>query len=176
MKVDIRPEEPADYDAVSDLIGQAFKALDMSDHREHFLVQRLRNAPSFIPALSLVAEKESEIIGYILLTAIKIKNDQNEFPSLALAPVAVLPKYQKQGIGGMLIKQAHIAAIEMGFHSVIVLGHAGYYPRFGYKTAAEYGISLPFDVPDEYCMVVELREDALRGISGMAEYPKAFFE
>ena len=176
MNISIRQEKKTDYSAVFELIENAFKDLEMSDHKEQFLVQRLRNSTAFVPELSLVAEYEHEIIGHILLTKIRIKNDQSEFQSLALAPVTVLPKYQKQGIGGMLIEEAHKKAKELGFKSVILLGHADYYPRFGYRKASEYGIKLPFDVPDEYCMVIELTENALAGVKGTVEYPKEFNE
>ncbi|REL32924.1 N-acetyltransferase [Rhodohalobacter sp. SW132] len=174
MDIKIRQEKPADYEAVFKLIKKAFKKVEMSDHKEQFLVQLLRNSTSFVPELSLIAEYENEIIGHILLTKITIKNDQTEFNSLALAPVTVLPKYQKKGIGGMLIEQAHKKAIELGFKSVILLGHADYYPRFGYKKASRFGVQLPFDVPDEYCMAIELTTGGLHEVNGIVEYPKEF--
>lgn len=176
MDINIRQEKQTDYDAVFELIKRAFEKIEMSDHKEHFLVQRLRNSTSFVPQLSLVAEYENEIVGHILLTKIKIKNDQTEFQSLALAPVTVLPKYQKKGIGGMLIEQAHKKATELGFKSVILLGHADYYPRFGYKKASGFGVKLPSDVPDEYYMAIELVTDGLKEVNGMVEYPKEFNE
>ena len=117
----------------------------MSDHKEQFLVQRLRKSDAFIPELSLIAENENKIVGHILLTKLKIKNGQKKFDSLALAPVSVLPEYQGNGIGGMLIKEAHKKAKELGYQSVILLGHEKYYPKFGYKQADKFGIELPFE-------------------------------
>lgn len=171
----IRQEEAADYEAVFNVIESAFKQMEHSDHQEQWLVQRLRQSPGFIPALSLVAVSGQQIIGHILLTPIKIKNEKEEFASLALAPVSVIPEYQHKGIGGRLIEAAHQKAREAGFRSVVLLGHAAYYPRFGYKKASEFGIRLPFDVPDEYCMAIELTKDGLNGVNGMVEYPAAFF-
>lgn len=173
----IRKEERKDYKEVFKLIEHAFKDEQYTDHKEQFLVERLRDAESFVPELSLVAEIDHEIVGYILLTKIKIiDNKSHETTSLALAPVAVLKKYQGKGIGGSLIRKAHQIAKELKFGSVILLGHEKYYPKFGYEMTKKYGIKLPFDVPDENCMLIELTEKALENISGIVAYPKEFYE
>lgn len=176
MDINIRQEKETDHGAVFELIERAFRNMEFSDHKEQFLVQRLRRSKAFVPQLSIIAEHNSEIIGYILLTKINIKNEQDEFQSLALAPLAVLPEYQKKGVGGRLIEQAHYKAKELGFTSVILLGHPHYYQRFGYKKTSEFGIKLPFDVPDEYCMAIELVQNGLREVKGAVQYPKEFFE
>ena len=175
--MNIRKEETNDYDDVFKLIENAFKDEEFSDHQEQFLVERLRKSKSFIPELSIVAEIDNQIVGYILLTKIKIINvNFEETISLALAPVAVLKKYQGKGIGGKLIVEAHKIAKELNFNSVILLGHEKYYPKFGYEMSSKYGIKLPFDVPEENCMLIELTENALKNIHGIVEYPKEFYE
>lgn len=175
--MNIRKEEKKDYNKVFSLIENAFKDVVYTDHKEQYLVERLRNSASFIPELSLVAEIDDEIVGYILLTKIKIINDNLQASeSLALAPVAVLKRYQGKGIGGKLILEAHRKSKELGFKSVILLGHEKYYPKFGYEMTKKYGIKLPFDVPDENCMLIELTENALKDVSGTVEYPKEFYE
>ena len=176
MEVIIRKERLEDYNAVTNLIEKAFENVQMSDHREHFLVERLRKSDAFIPELSIVAETEEKVVGHILLTKLKIKDDQNEFESLALAPVSVLPEYQSKGIGGMLIEEAHKIAKELGYKSIVLLGHESYYPKYGYKQAYSFGIKLPFDVPKENCMVIELIENGLKDVKGVVEYPKEFNE
>ncbi len=176
MKISIRQESECDYLDVFNLINKAFESEENSNPDEPCLVERLRKSDAFIPELSLVAEIDNNIIGHILLTKIKIKNKENEFNSLALAPVSVFPKYQGKGIGGLLIKQAHKKAKEFGFKSVIILGHETYYPRFGYQLTEKYGIQLPFEVPKENCMAVELVEGGLNNVCGLVEYPKEFFE
>ena len=173
--IHIRQETPEDYLEVFNVVEAAFKTMPFSDQTEQFLVERLRKSESFIPELSLIAEKEGEIVGHILLTKIKIVSEQNSFDSLTLAPVSVKPEYQNQGIGGQLIKTAHEKAKELGFKSVVLLGHKDYYPRFGYEKASKYGIELPFDVPEEHCMVVELVENGLKEVSGIVEYDKEFY-
>lgn len=162
--------------AVFALIEKAFAPIQLSDHKEQFLVERLRKSNAFIPELSLVAEIENKIVGHILLTKLKIKNDQNEFDSLALAPISVLPEYQGEGVGKMLIEQAHKKARRLGYKSIVLLGHDKYYPRFGYQQADKFGIKLPFEVPKENCMVIELMEGGLNGVRGTVEYPKEFNE
>ena len=176
MKVTIRQEKPEDFRIVFSLIEKAFKSIQFSDHKEQFLVEHLRKSKAFIPELSMVAEIENNIVGHILLTKLKIKNGQDEFNSLALAPVSVLPEYQGKGIGGMLIIEAHKKAIELGYQSIVLLGHEKYYPKFGYRQADSFGIDLPFDVPKENCMAIELTENGLNGVSGIVEYPKEFNE
>ena len=176
MDINVREEQQTDYDAVFELIEKAFEKSTLSDHREQFLVQRLRKSIAFVPELSMVAEIENKIVGHILLTKLKIKNRQDEFDSLALAPVSVLPEYQGKGIGGMLIQEAHKRASQLGHKSIVLLGHERYYPKFGYKQADNFGIELPFDVPKENCMVIELTENGLKGVNGTVEYPKEFNE
>ncbi len=174
--LNIRKETTVDHKAVFTLITKAFSALEHSDHKEQFLVERLRNSTAFIPELSLVAEINNRIVGYILLTKISIKNDSREWPSLALAPVAVDPDFHGRGIGRALILAAHRIAVESGYTSVILLGHAEYYPKFGYVPTVNFGISLPFEVPAENCMAVELVPNGLEGVSGIVEYAHEFFE
>jgi len=176
MNIKIRQEKTSDYKNVFQLIEKAFKNEAFTDHQEQFLVERLRKSNAFIPELSLVAEHEDELVGFILLTSIKIVSDNKKFDALALAPVAVLPDFQNMGIGGKLILQAHTIAKEKGYKSVVLLGHEKYYPRFGYAIADKFGIQFPFEAPKENCMVIELIEDGLSGVNGVVEYPKEFFE
>ena len=176
MRITIRKEESKDFKAVFNLIEKAFKSEQMSDHKEQFLVERLRKSKAFIPELSIVAEIEGKIVGHILTTKLKIKNKENEFNSLALAPVSVLPEFQGKGIGGKLILESHKIAKGLGYKSIILLGHEKYYPKFGYKQAHEFGVELPFEVPKENCMAIELIENGLKNVSGIVEYPKEFNE
>lgn len=176
MDINIRKEKPEDYSSVFELIEKAFRNEKYSDHQEHFLVERLRKSKAFVPELSLVAVVDNTIVGHILLTEIVIKTAENKIKSLALAPVSVLPEFQGKGIGGKLIQTAHQIARDLGYQSIILLGHEKYYPKFGYRLAEEFGITLPFDVPKENCMAIELQLNALKNIHGEVVYPKEFFE
>ena len=90
--------------------------------------------------------------------------------------MAVLPEYQKSGIGKKLMNKAIERARELGYKSIVVLGHEKYYPKFGFEKASKYGVKAPFEVPDEAYMILELLPGGLNGVSGIVEYSKAFFE
>ncbi|MEM9546137.1 MAG: N-acetyltransferase [Bacteroidota bacterium] len=174
MDLILRKEAPSDYDEVLKLIKKAFLNEEYSDHSEHLLVDRLRKSKSFVPELSIVAELNKKIVGHILLTKIQINSTTQSFPSLALAPVSVHPDHQGKGIGGKLILCSHEVARDLGYQSIVLLGHENYYPRFGYERADTYGIELPFDVPPQNCMVIELIENGLNGVQGLVKYAKEF--
>ncbi len=176
MNIKLRKEQEKDYKAVFELIEKAFQKEVHSDHREQYLVERLRKSDAFIPGLSIVAELDGKIVGHILLSKIKIKNKTKTFHSLALAPVSVHPEFQGKGIGEKLILESHQIAKELGYKSIILLGHEQYYPKFGYKRADKYGIEIPFDAPPENCLVIELIENGLKDISGKVEYAKEFYQ
>jgi predicted N-acetyltransferase YhbS len=173
-KLELRQELPADYVEVSKLVELTFRNEKSSDHGEHFLVDRLRNSTAFVPELSIVAEVEGNLVGHILFTKIKIKNEVESFASLALAPVSVKPGFQKKGIGGQLIRYGHKSAKALGFKSIVVLGHEAYYPKFGYILASKFNIRFPFAAPDKNCMVIELEKDNLVGVQGIVQYADEF--
>ena len=171
----IRQETPDDYAKVIELTEKAFETMEFSDQKEGQLVEKLRKATTFIPELSLVAELKNQLVGHILFTPLVIDNGQLQFQSLVLGPVSVLPEFQKQGIGGQLIVAGHQKARELGFESVILIGHPEYYPRFGYKTASGFGLKVSMELPsDDVFMAVELTENALSEISGMVVFPPEF--
>ena len=171
----IRQETPADYARVFELTEKAFEALEISDHKEGQLLEKLRKAPAFIPELSLVAELGGLIVGHILFTPLVIEREEIQFQSLILAPVSVLPEFQNRGIGGQLIRAGHQKAIELGFHSAILFGHPEYYPRFGYKPASAWRIKSPIPLPsDDVFMAVELVDGALNQVSGIVVFPPEF--
>ncbi len=165
----IRQENKNDYEEVYNVIKTAFETAEHSDGNEQDLVVALRKSDNFIPELSLVAVMDNKIVGYILFTKIKIGKQEE----LALAPLGVLPEYQKKGIGSVLIQEGHKKARELGYHYSVVLGSDKYYPKFGYIPTKEYGIVAPFDVPDENFMAIKLN-DAEIEIKGIVQYAKEF--
>jgi len=165
----IRQETPNDYSTVYETIKIAFENAEHSDRDEHNLVDRLRKSDAFIPQLSLVAELDNTIVGHILFTKIQI----GDTIQLALAPVSVIPSMQNQGIGSKLIKKGHQIAKELGYEFSVVLGHANYYPRFGYLTASTFRIKAPFDVPDENFMALNLQGNNVE-LEGVVKYASEF--
>ena len=171
MDLKIRQENKDDLIDIYEINTLAF-----GQDNEAKLVDALRNnSEVFVPELSLVATIDNKIVGHILFSKIKIEdNKQNEFESLALAPMAVKPEIQKKGIGGQLIRAGLDKARELNFKSVIVLGHKHYYPKFGFVPTNKWDIKSPFDAPTEAFMGIELIEDGLKNKSGTVKYPKEF--
>ncbi len=167
----IRPERTEDANDVHHVNRQAF-----GQENEAILVETLLSSPEAIPELSLVAEQDGRVVGHILFSPIVIETSSGEVSALALAPVAVLPEFQNQGIGSRLVQDGLEACRQLGHKIVIVLGHANYYPRFGFSPARARGIEAPFPVPDEAWMAVELQAGALDGVRGKVKYPPAFDE
>lgn len=166
---EIRQENQNDYKEVYSVVKKAFETAEHSDGNEHDLVTLLRNSKNFIPELSLVAIEDNKIVGYILFTKVKI----GDYEEIALAPLAVLPEFQKKGIGGSLIKKGHEIAKKLGYHYSIVLGSEKYYPKFGYVPAIKYGIKAPFQVDNENFMAVKLNNSIME-IKDIVEYAKEF--
>lgn len=169
MNITIREEARYDWPQITKINNLAFGQKD-----EGKLVEKLRATDAFVEGLSLVAEVDDCVVGHILFTKVQIVNDENKFESLALAPMAVLPDFQNQGIGSSLVREGLKKAEEKGFSSVVVLGHENYYPRFGFKPASLWKIRPPFQVPDNVFMVLELEPESLENVSGVVHFPTPF--
>lgn len=168
MQIHVRKATEKDLPAIVQLIKEAFDGEKHSDGTEADLVQRLWASPSYQAALSLVAVMDDRIVGYILFSQVRI----GEFVELGMAPLAVAPAFQRQGVGQALLQEGHRVARKLGYHLVIVLGSDRYYPKFGYIPAHERSITAPFDVPSSYFMVKELA--ASEGRTGVVHYPEEF--
>lgn len=165
----IRTEQQADYDSVYQVVKSAFKTAEQSDGHEQDLVNALRQSRAFIPELSLVAEINGKVVGHIMFTRLQIGGHT----ALALAPLSVLPQYQRQGIGTSLITEGHKIARTLGYSYSVVLGSERYYPRIGYLPAEAFGIQPCFQVPSKNFMACRLCENAPI-ISGVVKYAEEF--
>jgi len=163
----IRSERPdaAERRAVHSVHRIVFGRTDEAD-----LVDRLRSEGAVLA--SLVAEVQSRIVGHLLFTRMWIETTQRSVASVALAPIAVLPEHQREGIGGRLIQHGLEALREEGERIVLVLGHPEYYRRFGFSCEKASPLSSAFP-PDAY-LALELCDGALDGIRGKVRYPVAF--
>ncbi len=169
MSVVVRQEEARDRETVYFLVKEAFAHAEHTDGSEHELVNALRKSKAYIPTLSLVAETGGRVVGHIMFTKAAV----GTATVLALAPLSVLPEYQRQGIGTALIQEGHRLAGELGYGWSIVLGSETYYPRAGYLPADTFGIHPPFPVPRENFMACKLVDHA-PAVYGTVRYAREF--
>jgi putative acetyltransferase len=166
----IRPETPEDHPHVRDVNEQAFGQAVEAD-----LVDRLRKACP--DTLSLVADDEGRIVGHIFFSPVAIDGAGRRMQGMGLAPMGVRPDRQKQGIGSALVKNGLEILRDRGCPFVIVLGHPGYYTRFGFEPASKRNLTSQWEgVPDEAFMVLVLGEEGMQGVSGVARYRGEFDE
>lgn len=166
VEVELRTERPGDADAIRDVHRRAFQRDD-----EGRLVAALRSQG--LVAVSLVAERDGKVIGHVLFSDLTIETSQGAVPALALAPVAVLPEAQSQGVGSRLIHAALDRCRELGHTTVFVLGEPGYYRRFGFSAELAAPLDSPYRGP--YFMALELVPGALSGLKGSSVvYPPPF--
>ena len=162
----IRREQAVDLDAIDAVVGAAFGGT-----YEVALVRGLRAAG--LVTASLVAEDDGHsIVGHVLFSELGVEIEGRPVPAAALAPVAVRPDRQRQGIGTRLVHEGLAAARDAGAEAVVVLGHAAYYPRFGFSAALARHLEAPFH--GDAFMALELVSGALAGTRGSVTYPPPF--
>lgn len=161
-----RPETADDIGVIHAVNLAAFPTSLEAD-----LIDALRADPqAWIDGLSLVTENGSgEVVGYALLT----RSHVGGRPALALGPCAVLPEHQGKGAGSAAIRAGLDAARAMGENLVVVLGHAEYYPRFGFTPASTFGVAATFEAPDDAFLALAL-DAADPTPTGIIAYPAAF--
>jgi len=168
ISMHIRPERATDTGEVRALNRAAFET-----SMEATLVDALRERAR--PIVSLVADAAGSIVGHILFSPVTLSG-HGEVTIMGLAPMAVLPARQRQGIGSALVRAGLENCWQLGCDAVVVLGHPGFYPRFGFAPASRFGIGCEYDVPDEVFMALEIEPGVLRGKSGTIRYDAAFAE
>lgn len=167
MKISIRAETRADSAAIALVLERVFRG-----PAEARLVEELRDAGAL--SLSLVAGAQGSIVGHIAFSPVSLSPEQPAISGLGLAPMAVLPDFQRKGIGSELIRAGLDACRQSGLDFVVVLGHPEYYPRFGFVPGPPRGIRCVYPVPDEVFMIQELTPGALSGATGLVHYHAAF--
>lgn len=163
--VTIRPETAADRSHIRRVNESAFPTPEEAD-----LVDALRS--DGLVLLSAVAEMGTQVVGHILFSRMSIDTRDTVVAAAALAPMAVMPPYQRRGIGGRLIGFGLDELRRAGERIVIVVGHPGYYPRFGFSSAQARSLESPF--PADAFMALALTPGALDGVHGRVRYPPAF--
>lgn len=166
LPVTIRDEAPAEAAAVFALHAAAFPG-----DAEARLVDALRARAR--PLVSLVAENAGAVCGHILFSPVSLAGFAGGL-LMGLAPMAVMPALQNRGIGSALVRAGLARCAAIGALGVVVLGHPEYYPRFGFRDAADFGLGCEYDVPPGVFMALELTAGALRDAHGTVRYHAAF--
>ena len=163
----IRQTTEKDYKEIYELVKEAFASAQHADGNEQDLVTALRRGDDCV--LELVAEINGELAGHIMFSKARVGDE----PILALAPLSVKPKYQRQGIGTALMEEGHKRAKALGYHYSLVLGSEAYYPRVGYLPAEGFGVIVPEGISSENLMMLKLDEKA-PAVGGRVSYAKEF--
>ena len=167
----IRAEKESDRAAVYRINATAFET-----RAEAELVETLRECVQ--PLISLVAEVDAAVVGHIMFSPVCVSAD-SRLRLMGLAPMAVAPAYQRQGIGSALVRAGLKRCQALTCSAVVVLGHPAYYPRFGFLPASRFGLRCEYNVPDEAFMAMELEPGACErcihgGQRGVVKYHAAF--
>ena len=162
----IREERQGDAEGVRGVNLAAFETTTEAD-----LVDALRRQAA--PLVSLVAEDDANLIGHILFSPVTLASDPG-LMLMGLAPMAVVPSRQRQGVGSTLVREGLQRCRQLNVAAVVVLGHPEYYPRFGFVPAVRLSLRSEYDVPEEVFMVRELRDGVFRGLSGTIRYHPVF--
>lgn len=167
MSVTIREERLEDVAAIRFVNDKAF-----GQSQEGELVEMLRKNNGVL--LSLVAVVDRRVVGHLLYSPVSIKSGGEETAGAGLGPMAVLPEFQRQGIGVTLVEEGNRRLREAGVPFIVVVGHPEYYPRFGFVPANRHGIRCEWEVPDNVFMVLVYDHEGLSHVSGLARYRPEF--
>jgi putative acetyltransferase len=165
----IRREQPQDVTEIRRVNVRAF-----GRDQEASVVDKLRKDCNSI--LSLVAFTDGKVVGHILFSPVVVEGKHGRLVGTGLAPLAVLPEYQRKGIGTQLMQMGISRIKEGGCPYIIVIGEPEYYTRFGFEQAGRFGISCEWNVPYETFMILILDRKAVNGITGVARYRQELAE
>jgi len=163
MLIEIRKERPGDIPAIRDLNKRAFE-----QDQEANIVDALRSNGA--ASLALVATLNDRVVGHIMYSPAEV----GQVTGAGLGPMAVLPEHQHQGVGGKLIEAGTRQLKDAGCPFIVVMGHADYYPRFGFRPARTLGITCEWEVPDNVFLLLVLDPEKMQGVAGMAKYRQEF--
>jgi putative acetyltransferase len=171
-EIRIRALEPADMETADTVTQEAFEA-QFGTITEISLIGKLRQQEP--GAFELVAESHGEVVGHIILSPVRVVDAAGAAEHgliMGLGPMSVRPDLQRRGIGADLVHAALCEAWDRDALAVVVLGHPTYYPKFGFEPASAFGLSLPYEVPDDAFMV--LAREGVELPAGVVQYAEAF--
>jgi putative acetyltransferase len=169
----IRPETDDDRHEISRIVGAAF-----GSDVEPALVERIRATDGYVPELALVAERDGRVVGHVMVSGASLRSADGVHPIVMLAPLAVDPTCQGDGVGGALVREVTRRAGALGHPFVVLEGSPAYYSRFGFEPAARYDVTMPLPdwAPREAAQLLRLpnfTEASVHG-GGAVVYSPAF--
>lgn|SRR5262245_61945190 len=165
--IQIRAERPDDIAAIRRIIGAAFGTKE-----EVELVDALRLAGKIV--ISLVAVDGETVVGHILFSRVSLNPPVESLLGIGLAPMSVTPERQRQGLGSQLVRRGLELCRKQGFDFAVVLGHPGFYPRFGFVPSTRFNLKSEYDVAEDVFMVMEFTDGSLQGVAGTVKYESEF--
>ncbi len=155
-----------DYYEIKYLAKRSFWNLNMPGCDEHYLVHRLFNDANYVPSLSLLAKLDNKIVGFILYTKCRLETKNGDIDVLTFGPLCVDPEYQRKGIGKTLLLESIKLAKLTDYPAIFICGVPTYYPKFGFKEAKEFGVTMPDGSNFDAFMGYELKEGSMKDIAG----------
>ena len=179
MQTTIRPETPADFREVEELVRESFWNVYRPGALEHFVLHRLRDDPAFVRELDFVMEKDGRIVGQNVFVRAKIRaDDGRDVPILTMGPICIAPDLKRQGYGKKLLDFSLERAAALGFGAVCFEGNIAFYGKSGFTYARKFGIryhGLPEGADDSFFLCKELRPGYLDGVRGEYATPDGYF-
>lgn len=162
--LNIRCEEPRDYETVEELTREAFYNLYLPGCVEHYLVHTMRSHPDFIPQLDLVLELDGQIIGYIMYTRATLTDPDGQVKDiLTFGPLCIHPRHQRRGYGKLLMRRSFQLASAMGYDTVVIFGMPSNYVSSGFVSCKKHRVCVEGGKFPAAMLVRELRPGALDG-------------
>jgi len=163
----VRGEKPEERGAVEDLLRRVYRRED-----EARLLAELRRSPDFVPEMSVVADLEGTLAGYALFMKAGVAAESGSYPSAALVLLAVPPEHKRSGVAERLIRHSVERGRGLGLRFLFVIGESGYFTRFGFKKASDFGLEPDFDTAGGGLLVMPLQNDLPGRINGKVRYSK----
>ena len=175
----IRPETPADYNTVENLVRESFWNVYKPGCSKHYVIHVLRNDPAFVKELDFVMEKDGTLIGQnMFMKTVIVTDDGSVCNVLTMGPICITPELKRKGYGKALLEYSLEKATDLGYGAVLFEGNIGFYGKSGFTYAREFGIryhDLPEGADDSFFLCKELQPGYLDGITGVYQTPQGYY-